>query len=159
MPETTIERSTIINLGDTKSFATAAKEVGMPPRSFVSLYRTLGGERRGCIGRPPPSRKELIEALKTKTNREVAEHYGVGYKTLIKWIKNYKIQDHVFTPDMVSLATAAKMLKVSRMTLSNWYREGKVPGAVKLNETRVMVPKATVNMLLLINKKKEGFDR
>lgn len=159
MPKTNIEESTIINLGDTTSFAKAAKEVGMQPRSFVSLYRHLGGERRGCIGRQPPTRKELVAALKTKTNREVAEHYGVGYKTLIKWIRNYNIQDHVFTQDMVSLAIAARMLNVSRMTLSNWYREGKVPGAVKLNETRVMVPKATVNMLLLIHKKKEGIDK
>jgi DNA invertase Pin-like site-specific DNA recombinase len=155
MPNKQLNRSEIIALGDNKPFTSAAKEVGIAPRSFVSLYRTMGGERKGCIERKPPGRRELVEALKAKTKREVAEHYEIGYKTLIKWIKNYKIRDQIFTPDMMSLARAARMLKVSRMTLSNWYREGKVPGAVKINDTRVMVPKATVNMLLLINKKKE----
>lgn len=146
------DRDRVINLGDRKPFADAAKEMGIGTKDFVAMYRNYGGKRRGGISRRDiPSKTELIDAFKNKTNREVAEHFDVGYKTLVRWLRHYKLFDHIFTTDMVSLSNAARVLKVSRMTLSNWYRKGEIPGAVKVNETRVMVPKVTVNMLLLLH--------
>ena len=146
------DRGKVIDLGDKKPFADAAKEMGLGVKDFTALYRNFGGKRRGGISRrPPPSKSELINALKDNTNREVADHYEVGYKTLVRWMKHYKMWDHIFTNEMLSLSDAARCLHVSRMTLSNWYRKGEVPGAVKVNETRVLVPRATVNMLILLH--------
>lgn len=143
-----IDRTKVLSLGDKKPFADAAAELGMGTKDFVTIYKTCGGTRR----RPPPTKSELDNAFKTMTtNREVAEHFNVGYKTLVRWLKHHNLHQHVFTNDMMSLADAARLLNVSRMTLSNWYRKGEIPGAVKVNETRVMVPKATVNMLILLH--------
>lgn len=149
---TSLERTHILSLGDQMPFADAAKEVGLGTKDFVTIYRNFGGSRRGGISRrQPPTKAELVSAFKTMTNKQVADHFGVGYKTLVRWLKFHNLQQHVFTNDMLSLSDAARLLNVSRMTLSNWYRKGEIPGAVKVNETRVMVPKATVNMLILLH--------
>jgi DNA-binding transcriptional regulator YiaG len=146
------DRSTILTLGDQMPFADAAAKVGLGTKDFVTIYRNYGGSRRGGISRrQPPTKSELVQAFKTMTNRQVADYFGVGYKTLVRWLKHYNLQQHVFTNDMLSLSDAARRLNVSRMTLSNWYRKGEIPGAVKVNETRVMVPRATVNMLILLH--------
>ncbi len=147
-----LDKDRVLNLGDSMPFADAAKEVGTSTKNFTSLYRTFGGKRRGGISRrKAPTKTELVNAMKTMTNREAARHFNVGYKTLVRWLKLYKMHEHIFSNDMLSLSDAARLLKVSRMTLSNWYRKGEIPGAVKVNETRVLVPRATINMLLLLH--------
>jgi hypothetical protein len=153
---TKLNRATILSLGDQKPFAEAAKEAGLRTKDFVTIYRNFGGTRRGGISRrQPPSKTDLVTAFKKMTNKQVADHFKVGYKTLIRWLKHYNLQQHVFTNDMLSLSDAARELKVSRMTLSNWYRKGEIPGAVKVNETRVMVPRATISMLILLHGSQE----
>lgn len=144
-------RNTVLRLGDSMPFREAAQKLGLGVKDFTALYRNFGGKRRGGISRrTPPEKKELVNCLKNMSNREVAEHYKVSYKTLVRWLKLYNLNEHLFSNDMLSLADTARVLNVSRMTVSNWYRNGEIPGAVKLNETRVMVPRATVNMLLLL---------
>lgn len=148
----TFNRKKVLATGDAKPFPDAAKDFGIRTKDFVTIYRNFGGTRQTGMSKcQPPTKSELVVAFKNKTNREVAEHFGVGYKTLVRWLKHYNLVQHIFTNDMLSLAAAAKELKVSRMTLSNWYRKGEIPGAVKINETRVMVPRATVNMLKLLH--------
>ncbi len=148
----TLDRKTILSLGDKLPFSSAAREVGVRTKDFVTIYRTNGGKRKGSLGKKnPPPRKKIVEALKKMTNKEVAIHFKVGYKTLVRWLKHYNLLQHVMVNDLMSLAEAARLINVSRMTLSNWYRKGEVPGAVKLNETRVMVPKATVKMLVMLH--------
>ena len=145
------DRDKVLSLGDKMPFADAAKEMGLGTKDFTAIYRNYGGKRRGGISRrSPPSKTELTAALKKMTNREVAVHFDVGYKTLVRWLKSYEMLEYIFTNEMLSLSDAARLLNVSRMTLSNWYRKGEIPGAIKVNETRVLVPRATVNMLILL---------
>lgn len=151
--KTIFDKSRVLNLGDSMPFADAAKEIGTSTKNFTSIYRNYGGTRRGGISRrKTPTKIELVGVMKLLTNREAARHFGVGYKTLVRWLKVHKMHEYIFSNDMLSLAHAARLLKVSRMTLSNWYRKGEIPGAVKVNETRVLVPRATIRMLLLLHK-------
>ena len=144
----------IIFLGDSKPFCIAAKEIGISTKEFSSLYRKLGGSRKGSIKRRPvPTKLELKETLKTRTHKQAAFDYSVSYKTLVRWMKKYDLFIFVYTTEMISLSDAARELKVSRMTLSNWYRKGSIVGAIKVNETRVMIPKTImVNLASRLNK-------
>jgi transposase len=135
------------------SFAEAAAMLGVHERTFSRWYNeafpSVNPEHKsGPRPIQPPPKKHLLEVLASCTNQQTAEHFGVGYKTLARWLKEYDIEDRLFDQDeMLCLADAAREIGVSRMTLSNWFRLGQLPDAKKINGTRVMVPKSTVRKL------------
>ena len=48
---------------------------------------------------------------------------------------------------MISLARAATELGLSRTILSVWFRQGLIPGAQKVNATRVKIPRSAIEYL------------
>jgi hypothetical protein len=141
----------ILWLASKYSFADAAALLGVHERTFSKWFHEAqpGLEHRsGPRPIPPPTKEELEDFLDTHTNQETADYFSVGYKTLARWLREYGIEDRLFDQDeMISLADAARELNVSRMAMSNWFRAGMIPGARKLNGTRVMVPKSSVETI------------
>jgi len=141
----------ILALARRYSFAEAAALLGVHERTFSKWYHDAvpGLEHRsGPRPIPPPTKDELLDYLDTHTNQETANFFQVGYKTLARWLREYNIEDRLFDQDeMISLADAARQLNVSRMAVSNWFRAGMIPGARKLNGTRVMVPKSSIETI------------
>jgi transposase-like protein len=144
----------ILDLAGRYSFAKAAALLGVHERTFAKWYhKALPGRehRSGPRPIPAPTKEELLAFLQTHTNQETADSFGVGYKTLARWLRQYNVVDRLFDQDeMISLADAARQVNVSRMTLSNWFRAGLIPGACKINGTRVMVPATSMAKIKLI---------
>ncbi len=144
-------KETILSLAEKHSFAEAAEILGVHERTFSKWYRDIvptANARSGPRPIPAPSKDELLDVLRTNTNQETADYFGVGYKTLARWMREYNIEDRLFDQEeMISLADAAREVKVSRMAMSNWFRAGMIPGARKLNGTRVMVPASSVKTI------------
>jgi len=144
-------KSVILKLASKYSFAEAADMLGVHERTFSKWYHdALPGVEHRSGPRPiqAPDKEELLNILDTHTNQETANYYGVGYKTLARWLREYDIEDRLFDQDeMISLAEAARVVNVSRMAVSNWFRQGLIPGARKINGTRVMVPASSLQTL------------
>ncbi len=152
-------RGRILALARKYTFAEAAARLGVHASTFARWYHDARPDRPRRPGpRPlaPPSREELCRVLRTHTNRATADHFGVSGKTLNRWLREYGIEGRRFAPgEMISLAGAARELNVSRMTLSNWFRDGLIPGARKLNGTRVMVPRSGIETIQRWRKHRE----
>lgn len=141
----------ILYLARHLSFARAAAVCGVNERTFSNWFHEAAPQnprRTGPRPRPMPPKEELERVLAIHTNQETARHYHVGYKTLVRWLRDYNLTHRLFDQSkMHCLADAARELRVSRMALSNWFRQGRLPGAVKVNKTRVLVPRETLCML------------
>ena len=140
----------IIVLANNHSFAEAAALLGVHERTFSHWFHTIIKKERRVGPRPipPPPKEELLSILATRSNQETAAYYKVGYKTLARWLREHNLKNRLFAKDqMISLADAARELNVSRMAMSNWFRQGRIPGARKINGTRVMVPASSLETL------------
>jgi hypothetical protein len=105
---------------------------------------------------PAPSKEELEAALKDHTHKEVCVIYGIKNGTLKRWLKELSLKNHLFeSKSMYSLSAAAKLLGVSKMTLSIWFRKGLIQGAVKLNKTKVSIPYEEIIRLKSVMDKSE----
>jgi len=150
----------ILALADELSFADAADLIGVHERTFSKWYHHALPDiehRSGPRPIEPPPKRKLLAILRTHSNQETADYFSVGYKTLARWLREYEIEDRLFDQDeMISLAEAARTMNVSRMAMSNWFRAGLIPGARKLNGTRVMVPASSLQTLQLWRNQNDG---
>lgn len=98
-------------------------------------------ERRPGINNVPmPSKKELETLLQDNPNISIiAEKYQVCKETVRRWMKKLEIEQQRF----YTLSDVARMLNVSRMCMSVKWRKGELPGAVKLENNRVVIPEST----------------
>lgn len=95
-----------------------------------------------------PPVEVVRHAIAKYGNHGGAEFLGVSYKTFCAWMIHFGVEETKFdSKSMFSLADAARECGVSRATVSKWFREGRLPDAVKLNKTRVMIPEETINDL------------
>lgn len=146
------DKEYIVALGDRYSLERAAELCGVHVSTFAKWWRNAVPDSKRKTGKkpsvPPPTKTELLEALKDRSNTEAAEYFGVSYHTFNKWLKDYNITSRYFDHDrMVSLAELARIMGLSRMAVSRRFRLGQIPGAKKVNGTRVSVPASILQRL------------
>lgn len=126
----------------------ACSHYGVTDKTFARWLSIYDMNDRLRPRKKAPPKEELINFLKTHTHKEAQEQYGVKESTFTRWLKELDLEDrHFYHDTMKSLASAAKQLHVSRMALSLWFRQGLIPGAKKVNSTRVMIPECSIHYL------------
>lgn len=130
------------------SYARAAEFVGVHKRTFAGWARELGCSRlRGRRPTPLPPAEVVSRAAHRYGNHGAAGFLGVSYKTFCVWLSHYGLEETKFdSKEMLSLADAAREFGVTRAAVSKWFRDGKLPGATKINRTRVMIPRETITL-------------
>jgi phage antirepressor YoqD-like protein len=95
-----------------------------------------------------PPKEELEQFLLVHTLKQAEEHYDVKTPTLRRWLEELDLDHlHFDQKEMISLSRAAKELGLSRAILSQWFRKGKIPGAKKVNATRVKLTREAIRYL------------
>lgn len=92
-----------------------------------------------------PSRKTLREYFRTHSSREASEKFGVGPEILRKWRSKCKIAKRPL--NTVTFSEAAKMLGVTRATITNRYKKGLIAGVIS-NGHKNFMPKNEVDRLM-----------
>lgn len=107
-----------------------------------------------------PPKEELEKYLQSHTLTEARNNYNVKKTTMDKWLEKLELkQDFQFDHGkMISLAKAAKEVGVSRTMASKWFKKNLIPGAKKVNSTRVVVPENAVALMKTLIRKKNGND-
>lgn len=71
-----------------------------------------------------------------------------------KWLEKLELNEEFKFKhqNMISLAFAAKEVGVSRTMASKWFQKNLIPGAKKINATRVVVPKNSIPIMKSLKK-------
>lgn len=106
------------------------------------------------VPQPAPPEKELKEYLENHTILDAIEKYGANKTTMERWLKELGLDKdfHFDHSNMISLAKAAEEVGVSRSMASLWFNEGLIPGARKVNATRVQVPASSIEEMKKLRK-------
>lgn len=120
-------------------------------KTFTRWLREYGILHKLRERKDAPPKEELEEFLKIHTLKDAEEHYDIKTPTLRRWLEEAELQHlHFDQKSMISLASAARELGLSRTILSVWFRNGWIPGAQKVNATRVKIPQSSLDYLKLL---------
>lgn len=126
----------------------ASEHYNVSDKTFTRWLRSYNILHKLRDRKDAPPKEELEKYLKTHTLKEAEEYYEVKTPTLQRWLDELGLGHlHFDQKSMISLARAAEELGLSRTVLSVWFRKGLIRGAVKVNATRVSIPRSEVEYL------------
>ena len=138
----------LLDFLDTHTNQEASIHYGVSDKTFTRWLRYYRVFHKLRERKEAPPKAELELFLQKHTLKEAEEFYDIKTPTLRRWLRERDLEHlHFDQKHMLSLAHAAREIGVSRTMLSIWFRQGQIPGAVKVNATRVKLPRSAIEYL------------